>query len=255
MNIVDYNNEDLQKYKYLGENIYGPYNITDWLNYADKNKKIIKEEFRTYSTIIKKYPRIHTIQVNVEKYNKNNQTIISNIKYTITQKIKQNVENRSQLSKFGLGLKNSNMITSVGDDIKMIDPTIKLNTPPQPEPNTTILKNNVGLFKPKQFEYRAKKTSYQPPNISKNTHSIVIKNLPNDINIIHMKKQLIELFNGVLKNETISKINILANSNGEAKGIAFIDLYNEKSVEEILNSDVKFKIGYNILSVEKKLNR
>ena len=52
----------------------------------------------------------------------------------------------------------------------------------------------------------------------------------------------------------ICKATVLA-SNGVIKGIAFVDFYNKDHMEDILNSTTKFKIGFNILNIERKKAR
>ena len=91
--------------------------------------------------------------------------------------------------------------------------------------------------------------------------SIVIKNLPTDANVDDVKYDLQDVCTNFIKglypiknDINVCKATVLA-SNGVIKGIAFVDFYNKDHMEDILNSTTKFKIGFNILNIERKKAR
>ena len=100
----------------------------------------------------------------------------------------------------------------------------------------------------------SKKTmGYKPPKRFMETGniSIVIKNIPKTLTRIEVNMELKKLFEPY---GSISKINILNNRDvrNELLGIAFIDFFRPSSVDKIIQSSNKFKLGHCILSIEKK---
>ena len=52
---------------------------------------------------------------------------------------------------------------------------------------------------------------------------------------------------------TILKVKILSNRNNrKCKGIGFVDFLKKESVNKVLESKIKFKLGNQIIMVEKK---
>ena len=87
-------------------------------------------------------------------------------------------------------------------------------------------------------------------------YSIVIKNLPNDYNANDLRNELHSIFCEYVVakfncEKRICKTSVLTNNN-VVKGVAFIDFYRKEHMESILESSERFRIGFNILNIEKK---
>ena len=98
-----------------------------------------------------------------------------------------------------------------------------------------------------------KQTGYKPPtaHMDMGVTSIVIKNIPKTLSREYVNMELKLLFD---KYGSINKINILNSKivREELLGIAFIDFFRSSSVDKIIQSSNKFKLGHCILTIEKK---
>ena len=98
-----------------------------------------------------------------------------------------------------------------------------------------------------------KQTGYKPPSthIDQGVTSIVIKNIPKTLSREYVNTKLKLLFDNY---GSVNKINILNSKivREELLGIAFVDFFRSSSVDKIIQSSNKFKLGHCILTVERK---
>ena len=99
---------------------------------------------------------------------------------------------------------------------------------------------------------KEKPNKYKPPSLSNNeSTTLVIKNIPPYIDRQVVYNSLKQIF---IKYGGISKITVLNNKmdNSKLLGIAFIDFFNSKTINTILNINKKFAIESNILTLERQ---
>jgi len=135
-------------------------------------------------------------------------------------------------------------------------------------PNITKIKKKNGFttFRPSEQMLKRigsnkdnsskKSIGYKPPKKFMDTGdtSIVIKNIPKNSSRIEVSMELKKLFEPY---GSINKINILnsRDNRNELLGIAFVDFFRSSSVDKIIQSSNKFRLGHCILSIEKKKPR
>jgi len=178
---------------------------------------------------------------------------------------KKNV--KKNIIPFGDALKNGDdIVTTLSPTDVFIEPVKKYskNRIPIPEP---VFKNDLfgkKIKKNSKFKIFAIKESslnkfkddhkkpsgYKPPGFSTDKNTIVLKNLPE----IAVNRD----FENEIKSQfsefgSILKVKILTNRNNRiCKGIGFIDFVKKDSVQKVLESNNKFKLGNYIIMVEKK---
>ena len=101
-----------------------------------------------------------------------------------------------------------------------------------------------------------------PRQPRKALYSLVVKNIPNDMDIQDIHDDLLYLFSKYTFDnklhadlQNVCKVNILKTPNGQSRGLAFIDFYYKDSLDKIFSSGERFKLGFNILDLEKKKSR
>jgi hypothetical protein len=94
---------------------------------------------------------------------------------------------------------------------------------------------------------------YLPPDVKTGENvSIVVKEIPNYLTLLEIKKTLREMFEPY---GMISNINVLTKFNDGQKtnipiGLAFIDFCYKEDVDKLLKSNERFKISNSILKLE-----
>ena len=131
---------------------------------------------------------------------------------------------------------------------------------------THISSNKFKLFKPSNRVIKKEnmESSYKPPEArvlssSPKSYSLVIKNIPKDMDVNDARNELIHIFSECGFDSTIHeniqsvcKVNVLTNSDNKIKGLAFMNFNDEITYNKILNSNNKFKLGYNVVYLEEK---
>ena len=142
-----------------------------------------------------------------------------------------------------------------GDSFKIIE-----NKVVERVQNTYKKSNGFQVFKPsaslmdlvKNTPENTTPGTYRPPGVSnkRGTSTLVIKNIPKYLNRDYIFQKLKDIFS---KYGAVNKVNVLRDKldNNKVSGIAFIDFYDHTSLEKILQSDKKFVVEHNILSLEK----
>ena len=153
--------------------------------------------------------------------------------------------------------------TIEGAPIKIYDPLDKKKK--APDLTKITKKSGFTTFRPSEQmlkriktngESSKKTTGYKPPSIHMDMGvcSLVVKNIPKASTRLEVNSQLKKLFE---KYGSINKINVLNSKTvkDELLGIAFIDFFRSSSVDKIIQSSDKFKLGHCILSIEKKKSK
>ena len=201
-------------------------------------------------------------EVDGKKYNK---VIITN-----KLKGKKSVLNRYKNWKpFGEAIKNSTGMTTYNAPI-ILDLNCKSYSNSKVKDNedrteNIIISNNrkksatfsLSSYKPKtsileSLPKSIKKPGYAPPNVkstSNSSCSILVRNIPTDLSKEEAEQELYNIFS---KYGKVKKINILIQKNSRnIKDIGFIDMFDDTSMNNILNASEKFSIDASILSVER----
>ena len=279
--IKNYTTDDLSKFEKVETFKNGPFNIDDWITYTKKNPKRVGLEFMDKQLILIKYPRLVDITEEVVKY-KTDDKYVYDITYHVKKLVPTGIAERRNLKPFGEAAKGNRNVTRVGEEIfieylndeswrnKKITKNEDENISKADSGFTTTGKGGFKLFKSSSRTIRKMSTmenTYMPPSddrgrMRSNTYSIVIKNIPNDMEVNDAKNQLLDIFNNFAYDSNIHKnvqsictVNILTNNDNIIKGIAFVDFYNEESCNKVLNSNSKFKLGFNVLTIEQKKSR
>ena len=218
-----YTDEELKNLKFIKSYTIGPHDMDSWIRYT-KTSDIIPEEFLNRNLILKNYPNFYDITCKVTIYNDNYKYNVHKVRFSVCEKSPGEQSKKKVVdSNCSEGAKPS----------KIYSPFSNSNLHNQPY---------------------GKKGSVN--------HSIVVKNLPSNYELNDLKYQLQDLFTSFIKEnykntgkvESICKASVLT-SNGISKGLAFVDFKDENHVQFILNSTDKFKIGFNILSIDKKKSK
>ena len=264
--LEDFNFDQLEK---IDTKINGPFDINEWLSYLNKNysEDEIKlfDKLSTKQNILTDYPRFESIIEEVLIFKQNNKKI-----YKYRHKITEKVPKKKQISKFGLAkTKPKDKVTDMDkNDVFIESPdSWRKNSNKNLVPKKNVNRSN-GKFKLFKVSDKIKENAsnmksfknsgYKPPGASSSNnghsslYSLVIKNIPEDYSDNEMSNNLKKIFSEFGK---INRVKVLKDYNtNKLRGIAFIDFNSKSSIESILNSQERFKIGHNILQIEKKNN-
>ena len=211
------------------------------------------------------YPRFESIIEEVLIFKQNDKKI-----YKYRHKITEKVPKKKNFSKFGLAkTKPKDKVTDVDkNDVFIESPdSWRKNSNKNLVPKKNVNRSN-GKFKLFKVSDKIKENAsnmksfknsgYKPPGASSSNnghsslYSLVIKNIPDDYSDNEMSNNLKKIFSEFGK---INRVKVLKDYNtNKLRGIAFIDFNSKSSIESILNSQERFKIGHNILQIEKKNN-
>ena len=276
-----YTTEELSQFKIVNTQKNGPFKIDEWISHSKENSKFIQEQFRDKRLILIKYPRFVDITQEIVKYESDRNTYVYDVKYHVRTMVSKGINERKQLKPFGLAAISNKNVTQIGEEVNIeylnseswrnkdnnMEKQEKQNSEIQDvKPVSSLRANKFQLFKPsdktrKRMEIQ--KNSYQPPFDRIKTkmssgESLVVKNIPKDMDINEIKNSLTETICNFLgiKNEKNNKfkLNILA-TDGVPRGIAFIDFSCKDMYQKVLNSNSKFKLGFNVLDIETKKSK
>lgn len=266
--LEDYNFNKLEK---VDSKINGPFNLNEWISYFSKNYSEYDIKFfcklSTKQNILINYPRFESITEEILVFKQDNKKI-----FKYRHKITEKVPKKKNISKFGLAkTKPKDKITDIDKNDIYVEPadSWRKNSKKNLIPKKNIKKSN-GKFKLFKISDKVKENAsnmnsfksnsgYKPPGASgsnnndyNSLYSLVIKNIPEDYSEHDVSNNLKKIFSEYGK---INRIKVLKDySSNKLRGIAFIDFNSKSSMESILNSKERFKIGHNILQVEKKKN-
>lgn len=281
--IKNYTKSDLDGFEIINTFKNGPFNIDDWIKYTKVNSNKIQELFLDKRLILMRYPRFVDIVEEVIQYKTNKETHIYDIKYHVKTLVPKRMPERAKLKPSGEASAGNRNITRIGEEvfIEYLN-SEKWRNKPKPvvadrypvnladvssgPPGT----NKFKLFRPTTGAIKkisSMESSYKPPSKHINnglprSYSVVIKNIPHDIDANEAQEELSILFSDYVydkrlhKNiQSVCRVNILTNHEKKVKGIAFVDFYHEESYNKVINSTSRFKLGFNVISVEEKKSR
>jgi len=280
-----YTPTDLLKYKHLGKKRFGPYFLEEWLSHIEYLDNVPKD-FSNKDFIISKYPNFHSICKFVNTYIKPDGIKLYEIEYEINEKIvsrgiykvkQRDVFNIKEFPKCEI---ESNKDTLTDNFAKIEKEKCDIDNVNKP------LESSFKLFKsdsirskmqthciiddiPKHKKHNPREQKYNnssniklPRQPRKPLYSLVVKNIPNDMEIYEIQNELFSIFsnrgfdNKLHKdNNSVCKVNILKTSDGYPRGIAFVDFFYKESLEKIFKSCERFKLGFNILELEMKKSK
>ena len=277
--VTNYTNEDLKNFEKINTFKNGPFKIDEWIEYTKKNKGKINEQFLDKRLILIKYPRLVDITEEVIQYKKDDKTYVYDIKYSVKTLQSKGISERRKLKPFGQAAISNKNVTSVGEEVNIEYLNSESWRNKKYEKNkeeitnvdkTHVSSNKFKLFKPSNRVIKKKEnmeSSYKPPEARvlssrPKSYSLVIKNIPKDMDVNDARNELIHIFSECGFDSTIHeniqsvcKVNVLTNSDNKIKGLAFIDFNDEITYNKILNSNNKFKLGYNVVYLEKKKSK
>ena len=244
MTALYFTQKTLSQMKLMKKMHDGPFDIGEFLK-VTKDFKNIPEDFKSEKKIIERIPNIIELTIYTNIYNDDFKRNIIRRQFVVKDKIIENP------------ISNQNNLKSTGNT----------TTDPHPIGNDTG-KNGFKIYRSSKFNPPAKNDNYNS-NSSHNSsfgkynsspdQSLVIKNLPTDYNANDLRDELQYLFNTYISKEfkfrgRICRASVLTSGN-QIKGIAFVDFYNSEHLNSVLLSTERFKIGFNILNIEKKKKR
>ncbi len=264
---IFYSDDDLKKMKLIKKELIKEMDFREFISLKISKEPGNKKKYVDFSLeILKEYPNIKSIEETTYFYKNKEGKIIKEIKKTMKSRIpKKNV--KKNIIPFGDALKNSDdIITTLSPTDVFIEPVKKISKHriPIPEP---VLKNDLfgkkikknskfKIFSIKESsknkfkDEQKKQFGYKPPGFGSEKNTIVLKNLPEIVvnrDFEHEIKSQFSEFGSILK------VKILTNRNNRVcKGIGFIDFVQKESVQKVLESNNKFKLGNYIIMVEKK---
>ena len=256
---TSYTDEELKKMILVKMYSEGPFTLDEWLRYIKvsnnkpsnnkpsntKPSNNIPCEFMDKSSILLHYPDFYDISIETRIYNDRYISNIYKVKYIVCQK-RLPIVPKEILSDVPIDEVEFNKYSVQASGFKLFRPSSNAK-----RVYTNSFGNSYGNSSGNSFGSNNRNPQF----------SIVIKNLPTDANADDVKYELQDVFTNFIKglypsknDINVCKATVLA-SNGVIKGIAFIDFYNKDHMEDILNSTTKFKIGFNILNIERKKSR
>ena len=255
---VFYSQKKLKSMKLMKINTQGPFNLDNWLKFI-KTSTHIPEDFSTKEKIIERYPEIYEIILKSYIYNYDCKKNIIKQKFIVSEKPEESSKTNEV---------SSNKSKEIKDESKSSKKPSRFQNNKFSKFNSdSNSKSGFKIYKPKQFKSMnvnnyddQSRSNYTSKNkFTKNSspmYSIVIKNLPNDYTAGDLKNELHDIFcehisSRFNSDKRICKTSVLTNNN-MVKGVAFIDFYKKEHMESILQSSDRFKIGFNILNIEKK---
>jgi|TARA_B110000467_G_C18311740_1_gene478592 hypothetical protein len=215
----------------------GPFDIGELLKFT-KDFKNIPEDFKSEKKILERFPNIIEVTIYTNIYNDNFKRNIIRRQFIVKDLILTNQE--SEINKAPSNNITENIDNDTGENGFKIYRSSKFNPPVKT--NSLYSKGNNN-------------SSFGRYNSSE-SQSLVIKNLPNDYNANDLRDELQHIFNTFIYKEfkfngRICRASVLTSGN-QIKGVAFIDFYNSEHLDSVLASTERFKIGFNILNIEKK---
>lgn len=273
-----YTKQELSEFKIVNTQKHGPFNIDEWILYSKENSKFIEDSFKNKRLMLIKYPRFSDITQEIVKYETDKNTYVYDVKYYIRTLVSKGVGERKNIKPFGLAAQGNENVTQIGEEVNIEYLNSeswrnKDNKSKKKDEEVAVIKpysslkvNKFKLFKPsdktkKRMEMQ--KTAYQPPTSRMKTkitssESLVVKNIPKDMELNEIKSCLTETICDFIdiKSEKNNKfkLNILA-TDGIPRGIAFIDFNCQEAYQKVLNSNSKFKLGFNVLDIETKKSK
>jgi len=276
-----YTKEELSEFKIVNTQKNGPFKIDEWMDHLKENSKFVQDQFKDKRLMLIKYPRFVDITQEIVKYETDRETHIYDVKYYVRTMVSKGINVRKNLKPFGLAAVSNKNVTQIGEEVNIeylnseswrnknnkIDRQEKRNSEIDDiKPVSSLRANKFQLFKPsdktkKRMEIQ--KNSYQPPAERIKTkmssgESLVVKNIPKDMDLNEIKSSLTEAicnFIGIKPERNNKfKLNILA-TDGIPRGIAFIDFNCKDMYQKVLNSNSKFKLGFNVLDIETKKSK
>lgn len=255
---VFYSQKKLKSMKLMKINTQGPFNLDNWLKFI-KTSTHIPEDFATKEKIIERYPEIYEIILKSYIYNYDCKKNIIKQKFIVLEKPEES--NKTNQA-------SDNKSKEIKDESKSTKKPSRFQNNKFSKFNSdSNSKSGFKIYKPKQFKSMnvtnyddQSRSNFSSKNkFTKNStpmYSIVIKNLPNDYTAGDLKNELHDIFcehilSRFNSDKRICKTSVLTNNN-VVKGVAFIDFYKKEHMESILQSSERFKIGFNILNIEKK---
>lgn len=235
MNALYFTKKKLSQMKLMKKMHDGPFDIGELLKFT-KDFKNIPDDFRSEKNILKRFPNIVEVTIYTNIYNDDFKRNIIRRQFVVKDKIIENPES---------------------NDIKLISNNTK-------ESDNDTPKNGFKIYRSSKFNPPVRNDSYNSSSSfgkynSSANQSLVIKNLPNDYNANDLRDELQYLFNDFISKEfkfhgRICRVSVLTSGN-QIKGVAFVDFYNSEHLDSVLSSNERFKIGFNILNIEKKKKR
>ena len=259
MQDVFYSQKKLKNMKLMKVESNEPCSVDVWLKLI-KSKENIPDDFKSKQRILERYPEVYEIILKTYIYNYDFKKNITKQKITVIEKspekiIKSEKQNNPDKSDESNNTRRNSKFQ---------------NSKFSKFSSDSDSKGGFKIYKAKQFKSMNVSNSFESSNKSSfnnrngRTHrqqispmySIVIKNLPNDYNANDLRNELQYVFCDYIESKfncdkRICKTSVLT-SNNVVKGVAFIDFYNKEHMESIMSSTERFKIGFNILNIEKK---
>ena len=280
-------NADISNYELINSNELGPFTLDEWIEYNNTNKLYTNNLLDTKLLVLTNYPRVKLINVLINEYKKNDETGIRKISYKITQHVPKkpklykkviddtvnklvNVNNverkeRKNSREQSYKLSGDNRTNNWRNSNKNNDNCSVKNNSESKFKLFNVSENSINKINCIKFEnvkepytkepYTKESYNNEPYNkepytkeFRKNTYfTLVIKNIPSDFSDCkYDKDKIIDIFKSF---GDIHRVNILNNRNNV---MAFIDFYNETSLNKVLNSSIRFKLEHNILNISKK---
>lgn len=235
MDALYFTKNKLSQMKIMKKMHDGPFNIGELLKFT-KDFKNIPDDFKSEKKILERFPNIVDVNIYTTIYNDNFKRNIIRRKFVVKDKIIENSRTN--------------------------DTQLKSNNTKDLDNNNS--KNKFKIYRSSKFNPPVKNDSYNSNSSfgkynSSSNQSLVIKNLPNDYNVNELRDELQYLFNSFISKEfkfhgKICRVSVLSSGN-QIKGVAFVDFYNSEHLTSVLSSTERFKIGFNILNIEKKKKR
>jgi hypothetical protein len=236
MSALYFTQKKLSEMKLMKKMHDGPFDIGELLKFT-KDFKNIPDDFKSEKNILERFPNIIEVTIYTNIYNDDFKRNIIRRQFVVKDKIIENPVSGDTTLKYTNNTKDSD------------------NDNP---------KNGFKIYRSSKFNAPIKTDSYNNNSSfgkynSSANQSLVIKNLPNDYNANDLRDELQYLFNDFISKEfkcygKICRVSVLTSGN-QIKGVAFVDFYSSEHVDSVLSSNERFKIGFNILNIEKKKKR
>ena len=236
MSALYFTQKKLSEMKLMKKMHDGPFDIGELLKFT-KDFKNIPDDFRSEKNILKRFPNIVEVTIYTNIYNDDFKRNIIRRQFVVKDKIIENPVSGDTT------LKSTNNTKDIDNDAP---------------------KNGFKIYRSSKFNAPIKNDSYNNNSSfgkynSSANQSLVIKNLPNDYNANDLRDELQYLFNDFISKEfkcygKICRVSVLTSGN-QIKGVAFVDFYSSEHLDSVLSSNERFKIGFNILNIEKKKKR
>lgn len=111
--------------------------------------------------------------------------------------------------------------------------------------NTRIIDSNKSVVS--EDKYYRDTSIYKSPKSNK--YTVIIKNIPQDIEPRNIKRRLYDMFNSYITEPIIRVISNKENKETN-NGIAFMEIRNKDELDSLLDNSSKFMIEHNIITIE-----